>query len=113
MVTIMADIYNKDKKVGRIEIKEGVLLKNECYTSDIFSHPCPRSTTVYDILGILSHRVIQPCRCDEWLLDKMGLKEYNVWAIFKDTHGIDGADTIWFKFDDDPKDLCYNDVRVR
>lgn len=43
----------------------------------------------------------------------MGLKEYNVWKIFRITHGVDGADTIWFKFDDDAKDLCYNDLRVR
>lgn len=51
-------------------------------------------------------------RCNEWLINKMGLKEYNVWKIFRITHGVDGADAIWFKFDD-AKDLCYNDLMVR
>lgn len=113
MVTIMADIYNRDKKVGRIEIKEGVLLKNECYIDNIFDHPCPRSKTACDVLGILANRVLKPCRCDDWLLNKMGLKEYNVWKIFRINHGVDGADTIWFKFDDDDESLCFDDLRVR
>ena len=113
MVTIMADIYNQDTKVGRLEIKEGVLIKNECYTDLWYNHPCSRSTNVYDILTILSNRVIPPCRCDDWLLSQIGLKEYNTWKIFRITHGINGADFIWFKFDDDDKNLCYNDVRVR
>ena len=112
-VTIKADIYHRDKKVGRLEIENGKLIKNECYTSDIFEHPCARAKTVMDVLSMLAERVLPPCRCDEWLLNKMGLKEYNVWKIFKINHGINGQDFIWFKFDDDRRDLSYEDVRVR
>ena len=43
----------------------------------------------------------------------MGLKEYNVWKIFRITHGVDDADAIWFKFDDDDESLCFDDLRIR
>ena len=112
MVTIKADIYFKEKRVGRLEIEEGKLKKNECY-AEWYDHPCSRSKNAFDVLDILSERVIPPCRCDEWLLNKHGLKEYNTWDIFRITNGFNGADSIWFKFDDDKEDLEYKDIILR
>ena len=112
-VTIKADIYCKNEKVGRFELVDGVLLKNECYTDVLVKHPCARAKTAIAVLTMLSHRVLPACRCNDWLLNKMGLTEYDVWKIFKHNHGVTDQDFIWFKFDDDRSDLCFDDVRMR
>ena len=111
LVTIKCDVYHRYTKVGRLEIENGKLLRNDVYTDNILLHPCPRSTNVVDILGILKSRVLPECRCDAGMLQHMGLKEYNVWDILRHTHGVDFDDFCWLKFDGE--DITWDDVRVR
>lgn len=110
LVSIHCDVYFEDEKVGRIDIENGVLVKNLCYTKNIILHPCPRSTTVESVLSSLSERVLCPERCDEGMLKAIGVSEYNVYEILKKNHGVDFDDCIWLKYDDDPESLCWDDV---
>ena len=112
-ITLCCDSYYMNNKTGRIEIVNGKLIKNECYTTDLLSHPCPKCKDALSILTILADRVLCESRCEKIMLDSMGLTHYNIWSIFKANHGVDVDDFIWFKFDDDPIDICWDDVRVR
>lgn len=107
------DIYHANDKVGRVEIVNSKLIKNEVYTNKIIERLFPESTPLPNILSILKGRVICKERCDEDMLRSMGLKEYNVYDILKVTHGVDIDDFMWLKFDEDDESLCWNDVRVR
>ena len=107
------DIYHANDKVGRVEIVNSKLIKNEVYTNKIIERLFPESTPLPNILSILKGRVICKERCDEDMLRSMGLKEYNVYDILRVTHGVDIDDFMWLKFDEDDKSLCWDDVRVR
>ena len=111
-VSIHCDIYHRNEKVGRLDIEKGKLIRNEAFTDNLLLHPCAKSTTALQILGILADRVICESRCEDVMLKSMGLKEYNVFDVFKANHGIDIDDFIWFKFDDDRKDLCWEDIII-
>ena len=111
LVSLHCDVMYKDKRVGRLDIEDGVLLKNECYTDNFIEHPCSRSKTTFDIMEIILDRVICEGRCDSLMLEHIGVKEYNKFEIFKKVHGIDSDDFIWFKFDEDPISLCWEDVK--
>lgn len=113
MLNLCFDIYHRTEKVGRIEIVDFKLVKNEVYTTSLVKRLCPPTTPLVNILGILKQRVICEERCDKAMLNHMGLSEYNVYDILRVTHGVDIDDFIWFKFDEDPIDLCWDDVRVR
>ena len=75
------DIYHANDKVGRVEIVNSRLIKNEVYTNKIIERLFPESTPLPNILSILKGRVICKERCDEDMLRSMGLKEYNVYDI--------------------------------
>ena len=45
------------------------------------------------------------------MLKHFGLKEYNLFDIFKTMHGMDKDDYEWCRFEGE--DLTYNDVKVR
>lgn len=112
-VTVKCDIFHRDEKVGRLEIENGKLIKNEVYTDNILIHPFPRAKTFLAVASGLRDRVICPERCDKAMLNHMGLNEYNVYSILHHTHGVDIDDFIWFKFDEDPSELSWKDVKVR
>lgn len=105
------DVMYMNTKVGRLEIVNGKLIKNEVYTDNIMEHPFPNSHTLMDILGILKNRVICKERFDDDLKRMTGIKEYNVYDLLHNTHGVDIDDFTWFKFDGE--DITWNDVRVR
>lgn len=105
------DIYHCYDKVGRLEIKDGKLIKNEVYTDNLIFHPFPRSKTIEQVIAALQQRVICESRCNEFLLNSMGLDHYNIYDILYNTHGVDIDDFIWFKFDNE--DITWDDVRVR
>lgn len=111
LLTFCCDVYHRNEKIGRLEIINGKLIKNEVYTDELIIHPFPRSTTFESITAILKERVICEARCDEFMLKSMGLDHYNVYDILRVTHGVDIDDFIWFKFDDE--DITWEDVRVR
>ena len=113
MVSLHCDIYYRDEKVGRLDLEGLTLIKNEVYTNNIMKHPFPRSTNAMQILGIIEERVICEERCDEAILRSMNLTEYNVYDVFKANHGIDIDDFIWFKFDGEGDDVCWDTVKVR
>lgn len=48
--------------------------------------------------------------CKEILRD-MGLDFYDRFAIVRVTHGAMINRLLWIKFDDDPKELCWEDMR--
>lgn len=110
-VTIKFDVYNKDKKVARVEVVDGNLIKNEAYTTDIWEYFWIKIKDAYNMLNAISSRVFDKNRPDrDEILAHYGLSEYNVFNIIKHTHGIMLSDYIWFKFDDDPKGLCWEDL---
>lgn len=113
MLNLCFDIYHRYDKVGRVEIIDSKLIKNEVYTDNIMLRPFPASTNLINILGILKNRVICEDRWDKDMQDSLGLESYNVYDILRATHGVNVDDFIWFKFDEDPADLSFDDVRVR
>lgn len=110
-VTFCCDIYRKNECVGRLEIIEGRLIKNEVYTSDWHKHPFPRTTEIYHMANALKDRLMPECRWTPEVLAYIGESEYNVYRLLRKTHGIDRDDFWWFKFDDE--DITYEDVKVR
>ncbi len=111
LLNFCCDIYHKNQKVGRLEIINNKLVKNEVYTNNLLLHPFPRTKTLMGITSALKERVICKERATKEILDSMGLKEYNVYAILRNTHGVDTDDFIWFKYDGE--DITWDDVRVR
>lgn len=109
-VTIHCDVYWKYDKVGRLDIENGVLIRNESYTDNFILHPFPRSKTLDAILSALKNRVICEERCDTGMLKAIGVSRYNVYDILRKTHGVDSDDYTWFKFDDDPESLSWRDL---
>ncbi|KSV58256.1 hypothetical protein [Acetivibrio ethanolgignens] len=112
-VVFCCDVYHRYAKTGRLEIVNGKLIKNEVYTSNVMLHPFPKSTTFFDVTSSLEERVIPPCRWTADVANYLGLQEYNVYDILRKTHGVLDKDFLWFKFDDDPTDLTWDDVKVR
>lgn len=113
LLNLCFDIYHAYEKTGRVEIINCKLIKNEVYTKNILFRLFPETTSLVNILSILSSRVICKERCDDLMLEHMGLKEYNVYDILRHTHGVDIDDFMWLKFDEDSPDLTWDDVRVR
>lgn len=110
-VTFCCDVYHEDEKVGRLEIIDGKLVKNEVYTDNILLHPCPRSKTFLSVVSALEDRVVCESRFDDEMKAVLGLEKYNIYDILRKTHGVDIDDFIWFKFDGE--DISWDDVRVR
>lgn len=98
-INFCCDVMWLDKKVGRLEITDSKLVKNEVYTNNIFEHPFPRSKRLMDIIHILSERVICKERWNDIMQRKSGIYEYNVYDILHNTHGADVDDFTWFRFD--------------
>lgn len=112
-LTLKFDIYFRNEKTGRVEIVNNKLVRNDVYIKEhvIAKHLCPNSKTVESVLDILKDRVLCEQRCDETMLRLMGLKEYNVYDILRNTHGVDSDDYLWIKFD--CEDITWDDVKVR
>lgn len=110
-VTLKCDVMYKDKKVGRLEVVDGKLIKNEVYTKNILEHPFPKHNSFGSIEQRIKDRVICESRYSEEIKESLGGKEYSIYTLFRDTHGVDVDDFIWFKFDGE--NLCWDDVRAR
>lgn len=111
MLNLYCDVLFQDRVVGRIDVVNGVLLRNDCYTDCILEHPCPNSHTLDSLLLVLKDRVISPDRFTPDIARYLGLFEYDWFEIFKKTHGVDIDDFFWFRFDGEF--LSWDDVRVR
>lgn len=109
-VTFCCDVMYKDEKTGRLEIIDGVLVKNEVYTDNIFKHPCPNSKTLISVISALEDRVICIERFTPLMQKVLGLSEYNMYNILRKTHGVDIDDFIWFKFDNES--IKWENVKV-
>lgn len=112
-VTLHCDVYCKDKKTGRIDIEDGVLIRNDVYTSNIVEHPCPTSKTYEIVWGMLCDRVICRERFTDELSCLTGISKYNELALLRFYNGFIVEQPIWLKFDDDPEDLCFDDLYRR
>lgn len=104
------DIMYKDEITGHLVITDQHV-EYHAYTNDKYKILFPENTLGINILRIISERVIPECRCDQTMLDYFGLHEYNLYEIFRQTHGVDIDDFKWFRFAGES--LTWNDVRVR
>ena len=105
------DVFWKDEKVGHIEVKNNRLIKNESYTDNILINAYSRIKTYPDLVGYMQTRIMCYERWTPEMLKHFGLKEYNLFDIFKTMHGMDKDDYEWCRFEGE--DLTYNDVKVR
>ncbi len=62
-------------------------------------HPFPRSKDMMTILEILKGRVICRERFTEEIQRATGLKEYNVYGLLRDNHGLNINEYSWLKFE--------------
>ena len=97
-INICCDVMFRDRKVGRLEIVNSKLIKNEVYTDNLMEHPFPRSKDMMTILEILKGRVICRERFTEEIQRATGLKEYNVYGLLRDNHGLNINEYSWLKF---------------
>ena len=110
-VTLKFDVMWKNEMVGRIEIVEGVLVKNENYADEWYKNYWAKMTNAPNILMSLSNRCFDRARPDKAeLLKYLGLEEYNVYDIIRRTHGTILGDFTWFRFDDDYEAVCWETV---
>lgn len=98
-INICCDVMFRDRKVGRLEIVNSKLIKNEVYTDNLMEHPFPRSKDMMTILEILKGRVICRERFTEEIQRATGLKEYNVYGLLRDNHGLNINEYSWLKFE--------------
>jgi hypothetical protein len=113
-ITLKFDVMWKNELVGRIEIVEGVLVKNESYNKDWYKNYWTKMTSATNILMSLRNRCFDRARPDKAdLLNYLGLEEYNVYEIIRRTHGVILGDFIWFRFDDDYKGVCWETVNPK
>lgn len=105
------DVFNKYDKVGRIEIRNGELTKNEVYTDDLLLRLYAKAKDAFAIIEMLHFRVMCEERWDEKMLRHYGLEEYNFFDALRATHGVDFDDFFWLRFDGET--ITYDDVKVR
>lgn len=111
MVNLCFDLYWKDEKVGRVEIVNNVLVKNEVYTSDFYKQPYARIKNAMDMVSALHERVMCPERWEKFQLEAIGLKEYDFYKILRAYRGICYDDFFWLRFDGDT--VSYRDIKIR
>lgn len=121
MQKLCFDVYKEDNKVGRIELDGNTVVKNESYF-DISKEPYPPMVNPFiymkdglTVRRYLATRVVPPERADiDFVLDALGLKEYNVYRMLEKTHGAKVDDFIWLKFDHVPDDgKTWKDINPR
>lgn len=85
LVTFCCDVYNQDVKVGRVEIVDGKLVKNEVYAAGqkIPMHPFPKSNNLISLYDDLSDMVVCKRRITPKLVEWCGLKDVNDRNIYK------------------------------
>lgn len=71
------DLYFKYDKIGRIEIKNNKLVKNEAYTDQLILRPYARVKEAFTMVQLLQERVMCKERWDTKQLNHIGLTEYN------------------------------------
>lgn len=112
-MTFSFDLYEEDNKIGRVEVVDNILVKNETYTSELLSQPCARIRDFETMFRWMQSRLMCPSRWTKEILNHYGLESYNAYKLLKITRGIDIDDFFWFKFDDDIKDLKWKDFNPR
>ena len=105
------NIYWKYDKIGRIEVKDYKIVKNEWYTSDRCLRLYAKVTDYGVLFNLLQRRIMPRHRWTKEFLDEVGEPEYNVYRLLYKTHGLDVADYMWFEFDG--QHLNYDDIKVR
>ena len=108
---ISFDVHYRYEKTGRVELSNCKIVKNECYTDDPLKCPCSRIKDYFTMVEFMKGRLMCETRWTPEMLESIGLKEYNVFEIFKKTHGVDVDDFVWFSFDDE--NITWDDVKVR
>lgn len=105
------DVYKKDVKVGRVELRGNDIIKNEIYFNPgdysfpFMIDPFINMKSGVPVRRFLASRVVPPERANiDEILKAMGLKEYNFYSMLEITHGVKFDDFWWFKFDDVPDD---------
>lgn len=107
------DIYHLDDKVGRVEIVNNKIVKNEVYTNNPLLTLFPAHITLPNLLAALEDRVICSSRYTPELAQLLGIPTYNRYNILKITHGVNIDDCIWLKFDNDPGELTWYKLKER
>ena len=106
------DIYHRYDKIGHIDVVDNKIINNIRYKPEIL-HPFPILRNINALYYFLKERIMSESRWTAEMLESVGESEYNVYNLVKKTHGVDIDDFWWFKFDTDPEDLSFDDVRVR
>lgn len=104
-------VHHRYDTTGRVELKDGRIVKNECYTDDPLKCPCGRIRDYFTMINFMKGRLMCESRWTPEMLHSIGLKKYNVFDVFKRMHGVDIDDFVWFSFDDE--DITWDDVKVR
>ena len=110
-ITIKFDVYVRNKKVGRVEIENGVLVKNETYTDVPLEYIYGRVKDSETMIQCL----IDTCFCLRHEKNMMmayfyGLDDYDPIKLLKRSHAYSYSMRSWFKFDDDYDGVCWETV---
>ena len=115
------DKYLKDQHIQLFEkddLKADIYVKNGTFSIKKYDNRIghqlflANNMDVSYLKSIFETRVFSKKRPDkDKLLEKLNLKEYDVYDIVKATHGVMVDDRFWFKFDEEK--TCFDDVRIK
>ena len=110
------------KEQPQIEIKWDTMKYNSATSvvlADKLSPKVPNNLRVSNpdfkaVLSFLESRCVPRTRIDiQEILRAYGLREYNPMLMCRKSHGRSPTDYIWVKFDDDPPEITWENIRLR
>lgn len=94
--------YWQDQLTAEVKIENNLVKIKRYDTNPAKQMFCKDTMQLFELGSILETRCWSEDRADlEFLLNSIGLHEYNVYEIVQKTHGVTVQDYIWIEFEGD------------
>lgn len=114
-VVLEFDYMMKDIVCTHVKVLKGGIIQIKNYTDIPLERAFGKKVnrlSLHDIEELFEYRCFEKERVDcVSLLQSLGIKEYDCYAIVRKTHGIMSDDFFWIRFSGE--DIKYDDIRVR
>lgn len=89
------------------------LVSCECYTpDDILTLQLWQPSSTASLRFFVEDRHAPRFRFNSFIQEDYQIKEYDAELMTRISHGAMVADVLWCKFENDPAELCYADVKI-
>lgn len=82
-------------------------------TGDKWWHMLPMPRDDATLYAAMAERVVPEYRFNPSMLEEYATAVYNPEIMCRAVHGANPQDPCWMKYEDDPEDLTYEDVRIQ